>query len=167
MSGCCTKRIVAREGNVLRVDFTPEPKPPAPAFPGTRAARETPECESEADLTAPPLWLAPHSSAPSAAARGVVRCRLRIQDPFAQEQNRVGGHRSTARSQCGCSLHQASRAGPAPAYRCRLDVGAARCAVEEAPALHLGLGFPARLRRRARGLRRRLGGRIGTRVHMW
>ena len=69
MSSGCTRRIVAREGNVLRVDFTPEPKPPAPAFPGTRAARETPECGSEAESTAPPLWLAPHSSASSAAAR--------------------------------------------------------------------------------------------------
>lgn len=35
-----SRYVVARESNVLRVDFGREPEPPAPRFPGAGALRE-------------------------------------------------------------------------------------------------------------------------------
>lgn len=34
------RHVIAREGNVLRVDFERDPDPPAPRFPGAGALRD-------------------------------------------------------------------------------------------------------------------------------
>lgn len=39
MSGVVGRYVIAREGNILRVDFGREPDPPAPNFPGARGLR--------------------------------------------------------------------------------------------------------------------------------
>ena len=39
-NGFLDRYVVARERNVVRVDFRREPDPPAPKFPGARALRK-------------------------------------------------------------------------------------------------------------------------------
>ena len=39
MSGVVDRHVIAREGNVLRVDFERDPDPPAPKFPGACGLR--------------------------------------------------------------------------------------------------------------------------------
>jgi hypothetical protein len=41
--------VIRRENNVLEVDFSREPDPPAPRFPGASGLRELPEQGSEPD----------------------------------------------------------------------------------------------------------------------
>ena len=41
MRTASNRHVVAREHNVLRVDFSREPDPPAPRFPGANAMRQT------------------------------------------------------------------------------------------------------------------------------
>jgi len=43
------RTIIAREDNVIRVDFRREPDPPAPRFPGAGALRGETECADHAD----------------------------------------------------------------------------------------------------------------------
>ena len=38
-----SRYVIARESNVLRVDFGHKPDPPAPRFPGAAAARNAPQ----------------------------------------------------------------------------------------------------------------------------
>jgi hypothetical protein len=45
------RHVIARESNVVRVDFSREPDPPAPCFPGANGLRLS---DSECDGTAPP-----------------------------------------------------------------------------------------------------------------
>jgi hypothetical protein len=40
-----TSRVIARERNVVRVDFKGGPEPPAPRFPGAGALRAAPEAD--------------------------------------------------------------------------------------------------------------------------
>lgn len=47
------RRVIARESNIVRVDFSREPDPPAPCFPGASGLRlSDTECDSE---QAPPI----------------------------------------------------------------------------------------------------------------
>jgi len=41
MRTASSRHVIAREHNVLRVDFSREPDPPAPRFPGANAMRQT------------------------------------------------------------------------------------------------------------------------------
>lgn len=45
------RHVIARESNVVRVDFSREPDPPAPCFPGANGLRLS---DTECDGTAPP-----------------------------------------------------------------------------------------------------------------
>jgi hypothetical protein len=48
---CRNKRyVIRRDNNVLEVDFSREPDPPAPRFPGASGVREPAERDSE------PVW---------------------------------------------------------------------------------------------------------------
>ena len=47
------RTVVARDNNVIRVDFRREPDPPAPRFPGAGAMR-LPDRRDDADLTVQP-----------------------------------------------------------------------------------------------------------------
>jgi hypothetical protein len=44
-----SRYIIRREHNVLEVDFSRKPDPPAPRFPGASGLRELPEDGSEPD----------------------------------------------------------------------------------------------------------------------
>ena len=39
MPSVVDRRVIARESNILRVDFSREPQPPAPRFPGASGLR--------------------------------------------------------------------------------------------------------------------------------
>ena len=49
--------VIARESNVLRVDFSREPDPPAPRFPGARGLRFDDREDGGSDCAATPLRL--------------------------------------------------------------------------------------------------------------
>jgi hypothetical protein len=44
MLSVINERVIGREGNIVLVDFSREPHPPAPRFPGANGRRE-PSCE--------------------------------------------------------------------------------------------------------------------------
>jgi hypothetical protein len=45
------RHVISRESNVVRVDFSREPDPPAPCFPGANGLRLS---DTECDNAAPP-----------------------------------------------------------------------------------------------------------------
>jgi hypothetical protein len=45
------RHVISRESNVVRVDFSREPDPPTPCFPGANGLRLS---DTECDSTAPP-----------------------------------------------------------------------------------------------------------------
>jgi len=46
-------RVIGRNGNIVVVDFSPEPNPPAPRFPGASGLRE--QCHNEFTTRFTPL----------------------------------------------------------------------------------------------------------------
>jgi hypothetical protein len=49
------RHVIARESNVVRVDFRRDPDPPAPYFPGAIGLRLS-HCERDEGETAPPAF---------------------------------------------------------------------------------------------------------------
>ena len=61
--------VIARERNVLRVDFNRDPDPPAPWFPGAGALRQFAEEESSEESSVPDdAWRTRPQPAPAVAA---------------------------------------------------------------------------------------------------
>jgi hypothetical protein len=66
------RHVIARESNVVRVDFSREPDPPAPRFPGANGLRLS---DTECNVTAPPTIIF------RAVARHGLRARRSIRVP--------------------------------------------------------------------------------------
>ncbi len=64
------RRVIARESNVVRVDFSREPDPPAPCFPGANGLRLS---DAECDGPAPPAIIFRAAAGHDLRARRSVR----------------------------------------------------------------------------------------------
>jgi hypothetical protein len=60
MLSAVDRYVIARESNIVRVDFSREPDPPTPCFPGANGLRAGDGVHKCADILARPLSLRHH-----------------------------------------------------------------------------------------------------------
>jgi hypothetical protein len=113
--GFAERYVMARESNVVRVDFARRPDPPTPRFPGAGALRPATRRIAAMDQDEPQARSAPSPLAGEGGQRGWLECSVVLAAPLPVPPPQAGtgtmGHRPWCFSESGWARPQSDFGG--------------------------------------------------------